>query len=108
MLIGSDDRNIYMGGDELTAYDRESRRLLWSCRVPLGTDWARPVITQSRIFQFTPRGVFEVDKEKGKVVRMFRGSDLDSVGGVIRLAPHIMLTISNLGITAYQTERHQP
>jgi hypothetical protein len=103
MLIGVDDRRVYMGGEELTAYDRESRKLLWSCRVPLGTEWARPALSESRIYQFTPRGVFEVDKDNGRVVRIFRGHDLDSVGGLVLLRPTILLTVSNLAITAYPT-----
>jgi hypothetical protein len=101
MLIGIDAERVYMSGEEVLAYDLKTQKLLWSNKVPLGTSWTRPLMTENRLFQFTPRGIYEIDKVSGQVVRLFRGADLDSLGGTIILTPHALVTVSNLAITAY-------
>ena len=58
-------------------------------------------MTANRLYQFTPRGIFEIDKATGDVVKRFRGADLDSLGGALLLAGNTLLSISNLSITAY-------
>lgn len=100
-LIGVDDSKFYLGGDDISAFDLKTRRILWSVKINHGTTWAKSLLTQGRIFHFSARGIFEIDKEKGKVVRVFRGTDLESMGGSMIVTPTTLLTISNLAITAY-------
>ncbi|HEX7446122.1 MAG TPA: hypothetical protein VF306_01180, partial [Pirellulales bacterium] len=57
--------------------------------------------TADRIYQFTSRGIFELDKSNGDTVRLFRGSDLDSLGGVLVGTADQLLSVSNLSVTAY-------
>ena len=101
MVVGADDERIYLAGDEMTAYEIKTQKLLWASKIPLGTGNIRPLLTRNRIYQFTPRGIYEIDKTNGRVVRLFRGSDLESLGGKLLLTPHALLTVSNLAITAY-------
>jgi hypothetical protein len=59
------------------------------------------LVTKNRLYQFTSRGICAVDKQTGEVVQIFRGSDLDSLGGSLFVTPNVLVTVSNLGITAY-------
>jgi outer membrane protein assembly factor BamB len=100
-LIGVDEGRFYMGGEEISAFDLATRRILWSVRVNLGTTWAKPLLTQGRIYHFSSRGIFEIDKSDGNVVHLFRGTDLQSLGGELLVTPKALLAISNLAVTAY-------
>lgn len=102
MLVGIDEQRIYMGGEDLTAIDLGTQRLVWAARLPRGTSWVRPVLTATRLYQFTSRGVFELDKLTGDKVRLFRGGDLDSLGGAVYVRDGLLLTVSNLSVTAYR------
>lgn len=101
VLCGIDQARIYLGGDEITAYDVKTRELLWSKPVPMGTSWVRPLTTADRIYQFTSRGIYEIDKSSGDVIQIFRGADMDSLGGSLIMTPRALLAVSNLAITAY-------
>jgi outer membrane protein assembly factor BamB len=104
VLSGVDRERIYLGGPEISAYDLKTQQLLWSKHVPEGTSWIHPLMTEDRIFQFTPRGIYEIDKQSGDIVRLFRGADMDSLGGNLLLTPKALVAISNLAITAYPIE----
>jgi len=67
-----------------------------------------PLVTKHRIYQFTSRGVCEVDKETGTVVKIFRGVDLDALGGAFFVTPQALVTVSNLAITAYPRSSEEP
>jgi outer membrane protein assembly factor BamB len=101
ILIGVDEQRFYLGGDEISAYDANTRKILWSVNVTPGTSWNRPLLTQGRIYSFSPRGIYEIDKAAGKVVHLLRGADGYSLGGELIVAPHCLLAVSNLAITAY-------
>ncbi|HEX3725999.1 MAG TPA: hypothetical protein VHV08_07135, partial [Pirellulales bacterium] len=100
-VIGADENCIYLGGEELTAYSLKTQELVWATQLPRTAVWGAPLVTESRIYQFTSRGVCEVDKQTGRLLRMFRGVDLDSFGGALYLAPGVLVTVSNLAITVY-------
>ncbi len=104
VLCGVDRERIFMGGPEISAYDAKTQQLLWSKLVPEGTSWIHPLMTDDRIFQFTPRGIYEIEKQSGDIVRLFRGADMDSLGGNLLLTPKALVAISNLAITAYPLE----
>jgi hypothetical protein len=61
-------------------------------------------MTEDRIYQFTPRGIYEIDKQSGEIAHLFRGADMDSLGGNLMLTPKALVAISNLAITAYPIE----
>ena len=105
LLAGVDHERIYLAGEEVLAYDRQTQQLAWSNRLPAGTTWIRPWITRNRYYQFTPRGIYELDKKTGNVLRLFRGADLDSAGGAILATPKLLLTVSNRAITAYRLDK---
>jgi hypothetical protein len=101
VLLAADDARIYLGGEELTAYSLKTQELDWATRLPRAVDWSVPLVTKNRLYQFTSRGVCEVDKATGNIVRIFRGDDLDSLGGALFATPDKLVTVSNVGITAY-------
>ena len=100
-IVGADAERIYLSDGELTAYDLQTQELLWATQMPPAVDWSQPLLTDTRLYQFTSRGVVEVDKHTGKILQIFRGSDLHAPGGMLYVTPDVLLTVSNLGITAY-------
>jgi outer membrane protein assembly factor BamB len=108
VLCGVDKDRIYVGGDEIMAFDRKTQKLLWSKPVPPGTSWVKPLMTSNRIYQFSSRGIFEIDKATGDVVQLCRGADLDSLGGGLIMTPNALLAVSNLAITAYPLKPLEP
>jgi outer membrane protein assembly factor BamB len=101
VLIGVDDDNFYLGGEDISAYDLTTRRILWSVKVNMATTWGQPLMTKNRIYHFDTRGIYEINKTDGRVMHLFRGADLESLGGVLKLTPKALLAISNLAVTAY-------
>jgi outer membrane protein assembly factor BamB len=101
VLLAADDERVYLGGEELTAYSLKTQELLWATQLPRSANWSVPLVTKTRIYQFTSRGVCEVDKATGDIVSIFRGGDLESLGGSLFVAPGRLVTVSNVGITAY-------
>lgn len=100
-IVGADENCLYTSGEELAAFSLKTQELLWATPLPRSASWSQPIITRNRLYQFTSRGICEVDKQTGNVVRIFRGVDLDSFGGALLVSPHALVTISNLAITAY-------
>ena len=100
-LIGIDDERLFVGGNEISAYDRRSQKLLWSRPISGGSADIRPVITDRRLYVFSGRGVYEIDKRDGTVVRIFRGDDLGRRVGAIVLWRDLLITVSDRAITAY-------
>lgn len=101
-IVAADEEHIYMGGDELAAYSLKTQELLWVSQLPQTAGWSRPLVTKNRLYRFTSRGVCEVNKATGDVVRIFRGIDRDGSGGSLFVTPRAMVTVSNVAITAYQ------
>jgi outer membrane protein assembly factor BamB len=101
VLVGADDKRLYTGGEELAAYDLDSQELIWSTRLPRSAAWSAAVLTKTRLYQFTSRGIYEIDKQTGRVLGLFRGADLDALGGSLFVTPTALVTVSNVAITAY-------
>jgi outer membrane protein assembly factor BamB len=108
MLVGIDGDTLYLSGEEVLALDLKTQKLKWASRLPSGTGWIKPLVTADRFYQFTSRGIFDLDQKNGDTVRLFRGSDLDSLGGILLAAPGRMITVSNLAVTAYTFELLKP
>jgi outer membrane protein assembly factor BamB len=100
-LLGVDDNAVYLGGDELSALDLKTRKLLWATRVPNGSMDGRVLVRPDGLWQLTSRGIYEIDPKSGDVRRIFRGKDLGSVGGDLLLTDGWLLAVSNRTISAY-------
>jgi len=100
-LIGVDESRFYVGGEDISAFDLKTRKIQWAVKMSPGATCSQALLTRNRIYHFSPRGVFEIDKVNGKVVNLLRGADLDSLGGHLIVTPKSLLTVSNLAITAY-------
>lgn len=101
VVLSIDGQQLLLGGDELTALDVSNQRLTWASRLPLATGWTLPAVTQHRVYQFTPRGIFVLDKATGDRLNLARGADLESLGGLVLLTPQGLITVSNLAVTCY-------
>jgi outer membrane protein assembly factor BamB/tetratricopeptide (TPR) repeat protein len=101
MVAGIDDHRVYMASDELLAFDLKTQKLLWANNLPVKSGSIVPLVTQNRYYQFTPRGIYELDKATGNVIRLFRGADRDSGGGAIVITSKLLITVSGRAITAY-------
>lgn len=101
VLAGADEEFLYLGGDEVAAYRLANQELVWATQLPRSAAWSVPVLTKSHLYQFTSRGIYELDKVTGAVTKLFRGSDLDALGGSLLVTPKALITVSNLRITAY-------
>jgi outer membrane protein assembly factor BamB len=100
-LLGADDKVAFLGGPELGAIDLKTKELLWSTHLPNGSLEARVVARSDGIWQFTPRGVFEIDSKSGDIRRIFRGNDLGAAAGDLYVTDDLVLTVSNRAISAY-------
>jgi outer membrane protein assembly factor BamB len=100
-LLGVDDNAIYLGGDELSAVDLKTRKLLWATRLPNGSMDGRVLVRADGLWQLTSRGIYEIDPKSGDVRRIFRGKDLGSAGGDLLLTDRWLLAVSNRTISAY-------
>ena len=100
-LLGADDRAVFLGGPEISALDRRTRTLLWATRLPGGSADGRVLVRPGGLWQLTPRGIFELDPQSGRVRRIFRGDDTGSDGGDLYLTEHLLLAVTNRTISAY-------
>jgi outer membrane protein assembly factor BamB len=100
-LLAADDRSLYLGGPEISAMDLQSRKLLWSTRLPNGSAEGHVLARPDGLWQLTPRGVFELDPKSGEVRRIFRGADLGAVGGDLFLTDRLLVAVSNRTISVY-------
>jgi len=100
-LLGADDQAVYLGGHGLDALDRKTRALRWSIPLPGGSEDGRVLLRGDGLWQFTPRGIFEVDPGTGRVRRIFRGEDVGASGGDLVLTERWLLAVSNRAISAY-------
>jgi len=100
-LLGVDSGAVYLGGPELGALDRQTRALRWSTSLPGGSNVERVLLRPDGLWQFTPRGIFELDPRSGRVRRIFRGDDAGSSGGDLLLTDRWLLAVSNRTISAY-------
>jgi hypothetical protein len=103
LLAGHDGDQIYvLAKKELLAYDGDTRKLRWSTPLPLATGQLRVTFDKVGVFVFTGRGVYQVNKTSGDTMEIFRGADLDSIGGMLWDLRDRLLCVSNQTITAFK------
>jgi outer membrane protein assembly factor BamB len=99
-LLGVSANALFLGGEELSALDLTSRKLLWATRMPNGSMDRRVLVRPEALWQLTPRGIYEIDPASGNS-HIFRGKDLGAVGGDLYLTDQWLLAVSNRTISAY-------
>ena len=50
---------------------------------------------------FLGRGVYEIDRQTGDTLRIFRGADKECLGGALWRTGDRLVTVSNRAVTAY-------
>jgi len=100
--LATQDNELLLGGAELSSLGLETLELRWALRVPGGSEAGRVIVDAERLWQLTPRGIFEVDPATGQIRRIVRGADLGAApGGALIRADDRLLAVSNQAITAY-------
>jgi outer membrane protein assembly factor BamB len=107
-IAAIDGQIAYIVGQELSALDLKSRKLLWSTKLPAQTNPPVPLICPDHIYVPTARGIFDLDPKNGDVQRVFRGADRDSSGGKLILAGDKLIYVSDTAVTAYKVQRIKP
>ncbi|QDT26694.1 outer membrane protein assembly factor BamB family protein [Gimesia panareensis] len=102
-LVGIDDQHVYLLSKEMEALDRQSGRLNWAVSLPVEAGGLSAVIGSGQAWVFTSRGVFEISKTNGDIIDIYRGHDLNSMGGAIQLKQGLLICVSNQAVTAYPT-----
>ena len=108
-LAGFDDKNFYLlttGSDttSLSAIDFQSGKMLKSSKLPDANDNVRALVAGTNYLMFLSRGIFEVNTSVADVTRdtrNFRGIDRDSLGGMLLRTGDLLISISNVSVTAY-------
>ncbi len=100
-IVGMDDSRIYTAGRDVGGIDCESKKLLWSRRLPLEYGSFRPMMSGDSIFFFLGRGIYQLDTHEGEIKRIFRGYDRDSGGGAVYQTAIGLITVSDQALTAY-------
>lgn len=100
-LVGVDDNNCYLLSRELECIDRRTQKLRWSITLPIAGGGLSVVPTENGLLVNTARGLFEISGENGNVLNIFRGIDMASSGGAIRMVGDRVLCVSNRALTMY-------
>ena len=72
-------------GSELSALDLDSRKLLWSTKLPGDNATLRPLVCPHDVYVPTARGIYDIDPANGDIRRVFRGADREAGAGRLLL-----------------------
>lgn len=100
-LVGVDQENCYLLSRELECIDRATQKLRWSIELPISGGGLSLAPTTAGLLVFTSRGLFEVNRSDGSILRIFRGHDLGSSGGAIQTIGDRAICVSNRAVTMY-------
>jgi outer membrane protein assembly factor BamB len=102
MLVDADDEFVYLMNSELAAYDRHSGKLQWSVMLPIAGGGLGLLSSGDSVFVATRRGIFELRRKDGRVIRIIRLAETDSFGISMQLIGDTLVTISNSAVTGYR------
>ena len=71
LLMGVDDRHLYLLSEEVLAIDRRTRKLAWANQLPTISSHSLVVMADSVLVP-TVRGVFRLSKTNGDVETIYR------------------------------------
>ena len=106
-IVAVDDKRLFVLGESLTAYDRETGEVVWAKRQKRDAGGASAVRSGDSLFIFTDTGLFEWDATTGKLLAIRRGIDDAPHGGRVLVAGDRLLTVSPKAITAYPITRRE-
>jgi outer membrane protein assembly factor BamB len=101
LLCGVDDTGLYLVGGFFSFIDPQSRQLKWAPPLPTdGQTVLQPLRSGDDFLVFTSRGIYRIHPAEQKM-DLFRGIDLDSVGGTLLHVGNKLISVSNHAVTAY-------
>jgi outer membrane protein assembly factor BamB len=100
-LAGVDAGDVYLFSHEVLALRRDTQALRWSTRLTVSVPGRGARVGDAGVLVCTPRGLFQLSKETGDLVSIFRGDDRESAGGSMVAVGGKLICVSNMAITAY-------
>jgi len=100
-VIGIEGQIAWLLGDDLSALDLKSQKLLWCVKIPANSTSLRPIVGPRDIFVASSRGIYDVDRASGDVKQIFRGADRDAAGGRLFVAGDKLICVTDMAVTAY-------
>jgi hypothetical protein len=104
LLAHVDDAGFCLVGPTFSLIDAKTRTLTWAPALPVTADAMKPVRAGDDYLVFTGRGIYQINPAK-QTIEIFRGADLESVGGSLLRAGDKLIAVSNLSVTAYEVGR---
>lgn len=104
LLANVDDAGFCLVGPTFSLIDAKTRTLTWAPALPVTADAMKPARAGDDYLIFTGRGIYQINPAK-QSIEIFRGFDLESVGGSLLRAGDKLIAISNLSVTAYDVGR---
>ena len=102
MIVDVDDQFVYLMNTELSAYDRHNGKLVWSVKLPISGGGLSLVSSGESVFVATRRGIFEIGKQNGRVIRIVRTAVMDSAGISMLVIGNHLVTVSINEVTGYR------
>lgn len=101
-VVAIDETSVFVLGEELLALDRETGGLVWAARLPMQNSGLSAEILGEAIVVFTGRGLYELNRHDGSVIRIHREVDSESNGGKVLRFGDKLITVSERAISAWQ------
>lgn len=100
-VVAHDPDRVFVLGEELLALDRETGTLKWAAQLPMANGGLSAEVIGESIVVFTSRGLYELNRQDGSLIRIHRDADAESNGGRVLRVHDKLVTVSERAITAW-------
>ena len=100
LLAAVDDTGLYLIGPYFSFIDSQTHVLKWAPPLPTDGQRVQPLRAGNDFLVFTGRGIYRIDPAQQRM-EIFRGIDVDSLGGSLLHVGNKLITVSNRAVTAY-------
>jgi outer membrane protein assembly factor BamB len=100
LLAAVDDSGLYLVGPYFSFIDPQTHVLRWAPPLPTDGQPVQSLKAGNDFLVFTGRGIYRIDPAQQRM-EIFRGIDVDSLGGSLLHIGNKLITVSNRAVTAY-------
>ncbi len=102
MIVEADEQFVYLMNSELSAHSRIDGKLAWSVKLPITGGGLSVALGAKTLFVATRRGLFEIQKADGRVLRIVRTDKTDVEGISMQVVGDHLVTVSDHSVTGYR------